>query len=262
MEITPRELTILASFARYPLLTVEEVSKLLYYSPASASYVNKLLSGLVKKKLLVKPERPHVSKPHVYYLSNRGVKVLMNNEVTATFTKYTYPLQLEHLQTTTALKMTIETLPHSYSAFHIEELTHDLILKQTRSGMRPDVLSKIRKQDKHTLLWWEIELHKDQKRFREDKIRKLILFLSGDYQGVYGEQLPTILILTTVNEHKALLLKRWLEAELESTNDQSKAYLFRVSYLPKAAFAPQTLFFKPIWRIPFQDDAVRLFDRA
>ncbi|SRR6266487_2836033 len=260
MEIAPHEIKILASFVTYPMLTVEEVCKL-HYRTESASYVNKLLSGLVKKKLVVRPERPHVSKPYFYHLSRRGVKFLTNNGLTATFTPYAYPSQIDHLQTTTALMMAISQLPCFSPAFMIEHLTHDLVLKQTIPGMRPDVFSDIRKGTTHALLWWEVEIRKDQKQFRENKIRKLIRFLDREYRGAYGEYLPTILLLTPVSQHKAQQLKRWLEAELESTYEKEKAYLFRVAYLAKEAFDPKTLFFEKIWSIPFQEDSVRLFER-
>jgi len=260
MEIAPHEMNILASFVTYPLLSVEEVCTL-HYQAGSASYVNKLLSGLVKKKLLVRPPRPHVSKPYFYYLSRRGVKFLTNNGLTATFTPYAYPSQIEHLQTTTALMMAIEKLPHSYPQFDLIDLKHDLTLKRELSGMIPDVLTTVHKGSSHALLWWEVEIRKDQKQFRENKIRKLIRFLNREYSGAYGEQLPTILLLTPVGQHKADVLKRWLEAELESTYEKDKAYLFRITCVPKEKFDPAILFFEKIWRIPFQEDSVWLFDR-
>lgn len=262
MEVKAREIAILKSFCIYPLLTRQQVTRL-HYSVKSDGYVNDVLTAMVSRGLLARPERPHVNDPYFYMLGKKGVRLLREMGIDISFhpSEHTYPsrITMEHTMMVTDTMIAISGISQVSEKYLIFDMLHDVTLKRQKAeSVRADIITHLGTNDAHAVLFWEIDRATEAQVKIRQKIRAILNYMKYEYQNPYGTPNITWLFLTTRNQWRFNNFLHWIEAELDELYQKNSKDMFRVAIMPEELTA-QHLFFHPIWRIPFEGGWFSLF---
>lgn len=271
---------LLATFTTFRLMTAAQMTRL-HYAAASLEWVRKRLNGLVTRGLLHKfqaPSRGSGNSAYVYTLSRKGIRLLGELGVVSeeqlwkvrpgeqSDAAYTF---LEHSLGLTDVLVSCRLLEAEDPGVVVAELAPDWRLKHTpmavttykgeRLRVVPDALVRLELGGKAQMtVVWEYDRATMEGAAMRRKLRALL--------AAYGKDGYTIAFATTGGVRRAEALRGWCEQVLKEAQQEAMADLFLFTALPTAPkhtapLPPKTLFFAPIWSVPFADSLVPLIER-
>ena len=274
----PAKERVLRALRRYFYLTAIQVGLACGYSPRSITHVQTQLKeladlGYALRLFLPRPSQ-HGSAPSVYCLARRGLNHLRAEglDVTARYRPSERQETHLHLSHTLCLNdwlISIELACHRVSQIELAGLAHERQLKRRLASGRevgdgsvvPDAWLDLRLRGTYQMpLVVELDRSTEEQRKWRRKVRLLVGWAHGAYRQAFGTDSITILVVTTGGERRLSTLLRWTEQELASLG-REEAELFRLTTFTRERQVPEDIFFRPLWRVPFAEEAVCLLDR-
>ena len=257
---------ILSTFATYPYLTGEQVTRLCY-SSGSARYVSAKLKTLTEHKFLHRLARETINYPYVYCLGMRGIRYLKSLGFDLPVfhpSEHTHhkSLFLTHTLAVNDFLIAAAILPATAADITVRDIKHDLTLKHTQTMIVPDGWIDFRINRKtQVCIWLEMDMGTmDQMPFRK-KISALVTFSKEAYTRVFGTPSLTIAFATPTGERRFNTMLDWTQKELTAMHSEHVADMFRFLSIPGHNVCPETLFLSPVCARPFGSDGLPLIDR-
>lgn len=273
LSIGYAEERLLRALGRYHLLTIRQLTRLLY-APTSEKYALRVLKDLAERGYvtrLILPRRARTgSSPLVYELATmgrdylRGLGIPLGERYRPSEAQET----LLHLEHTLAVNDALICLALLYQAtprlrpgrlLHERDLRRKLRLERGTGrthAVEPDAwfqhfepIDEARAYEVCVLLEVDRDTE-EQKRWR-GKVAMLLELLNGAYQAYFETETLTAIAVTTPNERRRDTLIAWTEAELAVLGKAHHGELFHITSEPADQADPATFFVAPIWRRPF-----------
>jgi hypothetical protein len=277
--VTPADEELLRVLCLYSLLTIEQVTRLLY-SPGSLRFVGARLRRLAEAGYLQRQRLPTTTlggAPWLYSLARKGASYLAR-------TSYLDPADIRHalgdehsslfIQHRLAVNdvlIALEVLAQQCPEINIADLRPEWRLRTTplRTHLADGRLSQV-------LFDAWVDMHIDQ-RLRmcialevdrgtegltafQRKIEAILAMLDGAYQEWFSAESLTVAVITTAGMGRCAHLKRWTEEVLTAKVCPQDGELFLFTVSPSEAIDPAQLFLTPIWTAAFSREPMRFFD--
>ena len=284
IRIGRREQLILEAVAKYSYLTATQITSLLY-SPKSLTYVRGTaqggLQGLFHAKFLRRLFLPtttlHGAPPAIYALDGKGFAHLKAQGIEP---KGKYRPSDEGQREESFLAHTLAAndflvLCHGL-AKQVESISiaRELTERELKRGY--PIYVEIGNDRVYVVNdgWLELmvggayqvglalELDRgtvEKERFKR-KVRGLVSYARGAYQEAFGTESLTVLFVTVAGKRRLDSITSWLEKELEALRAESQADMFRLAAFDPANADPEEIFFKPVWRRPFEETLLPLVE--
>ena len=276
---TPADEPILRALARFHYLTAEQIRRLLY-GRGVITYARKRLKALVDAKYVERLEQPHPSRTgsaaNVFRLATKGYNFLEELGVPVVRLPGERPASYLYYRHTLALNDTLiaaELLTRTFPQLRINRLVHERELKHTSVkvelssgktvGVIPDAYLQLHEAEAIGPGFWydlvvELDMGTTDQREWRQKVEALLVYGVGPYRQALGAASITIAVLTPLGDRRATELLSWTEDELARLGRQEYGAWFCVCGVDAAQVSPEELFLAPIWRQPFQAEAIAL----
>jgi hypothetical protein len=271
---------ILRAINRYHLVTAEQICRLLY-KPSVISYVRSRLSHLANADYLLRSDMLRPSRtgtgPIVYSLGPKGRKYLQSLDVAVperlrkgVAREYGY-LHLKHALGVTDILLAADLVARAEPRFRVATLLHEQALKRKgvkvevaqgqRETVQPDAWLDLRLERER---WYqncvaiEFDRGSEHQPAWRSKVAALLAWSRGPYSELFGTDSLTIAVITTAGEDRLRSLVRWTETELTARAAEGAGELFCLTACEPSTVPPASLFFSPIWSVPFAPEPTGL----
>jgi hypothetical protein len=265
--LSQREERILDAVCRLHMLTNKQLTRLVYRGNGYTT-VTAITKELTRWGYLVKTQLPHTgtgSGPLAYLLGRPGHNHLVS---------LGYDLPPYNKQAIDKLLKTSD-LHKRHSLQAIDVMIAGILLGRSErvemGGIMTERDFRVQKMSYEAdgYLEWCIDGYQQRSALLEldrateqrgpfmEKLRRLLYFLIGPYQGIFSTNSKTVLIVTPDNPERLSLLMRWVEVAIDAYDP--KRELAGCFYLTDhdASCEPEHEFFgNPHWRQPFSDELV------
>jgi len=275
---------ILRDIYTFHFLNLEEVMRLLRYSPNSKRNCQKLLKQLRDHSYLDSPRLPRSylgNPPFVYTLSREGLNYLRDLGYDTDFRfrpidhkqpSYSWLSHMTSLNdflicacllSDTGYSIAVETLIHEWIIKRRFNVSVEVRIKKETGGFEkrtvgviPDAFINFRfRSNLHMPLLVEMDLASESKWKIREKVYALLAYVDGLYAKLFEVDPDTATIAFVVpdnNTHRRDLLLHYIESVLKETNRLSDAEMFYVAALPQGVLNPIDVFLTPLWHRPFE----------
>lgn len=267
MHVNFPEDRLLRIFVTLPVLTIAQMTRLLY-SSGSSRYVSALLKQLTDNHYLTRQALPSTlrvgSVPYVYSLAQRGRSYLVGlgydlsgRYVVRQTGSRSYPF-LAHTLAITDVLIAAMLLPKYNNSLTVADVRHDVTLKGLLHGyVVPDGFMDIRIRDSlQHCFFLELDRGTESKRQLRQKILGLLRLIQpapGTGQSVYEQIFATTSLticyaIVAQPEKRLTDMIRWTDEVLTETGNTRERDLFRFVRIPEGPLDPVWFFLTPIWR--------------
>lgn len=276
--LSERDDALIRAVYDFHYLTVDQVTRL-FFSRGSLEHVRVVLKELAEKGYLDRMKMPSSQdgvKPYVYTLGRKGIRYLKTVAGYSEFARFRPSEEREHSYLFLAHTLGVndvlvaaKQLSVRNPDYVLADFLHERVLKRMPVSVRtsenesmaiiPDLWLDfhLRATDRASITLEYDRGTVEQRQWRR-KIRGLIAFADGPYTQAYGSESLTIAIATTAGEHRAELIRQWVEQELEKAKRNRDKELFLVLALPSGEIDSDAFFLNPVWMRPFDTHGVSL----
>jgi hypothetical protein len=283
LQISRMHEDILRYIYTFHFLNLEQVMRLLRYSPNSKRNCQKLLKELRDHLYLDSPRLPRAylgNPPFVYCLSREGLNYLRDlgydtdfrfRQIDHNQPSYSW---LNHLMALNDFLICACLLPNSGYSIALETVIHEWIIKRRFNtsvevrikketggfekktvGVIPDAFINFRfRNNLHMPLLVELDRDSESRWKIREKVYSLLAYVDGPYAKLFevDPDMATIaFVVADNNTHRRDLILHYIESVLKETNRLSDAEMFYVAALPSGILSPIDIFLSPLWHRPF-----------
>jgi hypothetical protein len=272
LPTSERDGRVLRSFARYYVLTAEQINRLHY--GRSVNFVSQRLAEFTRGGLLTRQALPlprlRGNRPYVYRLGNLGRRYLESIGVELPKRSHHSPdhpytfIGLDHTLALNDFLIALTLFCRAHEGFAITRLIHersfigrgnyDRVEVQVGEGpvevisVQPDAWIEL--QTPQGPVYWTVEVDmgtETQAKYRR-KVRGLLAWFQSDaYEQRFGVAESIVPVAVIPGAKRRQELAGWTEAELRTLHQEHMAEHFGFCDLHPGQVAPDQYFSSPVW---------------
>ena len=276
------DIRILQALHRYYYLTPAQVCRL-FYSPTSMTYVWSRLNALTAQGLLLRLRLSNTgtrggSAASVYTLSTKGQRSIATEDTprvrrprsTEEQVKAKNSLFMAHTLLANDFLISAELVSRNCEVLELVDMLSEGDMKRAPvpvvvAGKKQAVavdgwLNFHIRGEEQACICLELDRGTEAAGLWKHKVHSLVVFAKGAYQAAFGTEAISIAVVATPGVQRQETLCRWTEQELTRLGETHEADLFRFLAGEPTAYTPEALFLSPVWRRPFDKEALPLIE--